>query len=532
MLSCTPIPITPKADNMSAIDSIKIRMYRHGFGDCFLLRFYSGTSLKFKMLIDCGLKLNDKVTGVPIGDVVKDIIKETSVKKGNKTVPHLDALVVTHEHWDHVSAFKPEHALFDTFDIDKIWMAWTENPKDEEAKAINAHLKDGIIALGYAAKKIKANTANKTKNGFFRNQYNGNELFKARQDFNGALQGVAEFFGPLGTVKKLGATTTSPSGIKVKDQYKISIETQKALDHIKSKLAKGKSGIKYCLPGSIIDNMSNLPGIRIYVLGPPKSALLNQEDPSSGANKEVYFGQQSSMAGFVKGLIKLAGMDPGFDDGSPFAKISPVNTAAARRITSYYKSTYFNTTEKWRMIEDDWLDNAGALALQMDDETNNTSLVLAIEMIGADKVLLFPGDAQVGNWLSWHKHTWKVKDKDGKKVDVNATKLLNQTVFYKAGHHASHNATLNTLGLELMTHEDLVTFVPEKEGQYNGIPFSPLLTRLNEKCKGRVLISADKNFKAEDTLKNKPDALSAAEWNDFKNNIECKDLFIEYTLKA
>jgi phosphoribosyl 1,2-cyclic phosphodiesterase len=93
---------------MSTIDTIKIRMYRHGFGDCFLLRFYKGTSLKFKMLIDCGLKLNDSMPGVPITDVVDDIIKETKVKKGSKTVPHLDVLVVTHEHWDHVSAFSPE----------------------------------------------------------------------------------------------------------------------------------------------------------------------------------------------------------------------------------------------------------------------------------------------------------------------------------------------------------------------------------------------------------------------------------------
>ena len=34
--------------------------------------------------------------------------------------------------------------------------------------------------------------------------------------------------------------------------------------------------------------------------------------------------------------------------------------------------------------------------------TNNTSLVLAIERIADGKVLLFPADAQEGNWLSWH----------------------------------------------------------------------------------------------------------------------------------
>jgi hypothetical protein len=512
---------------MSTINSIKVRMYRHGFGDCFLLRFYSDTTLKYKMLIDCGLKLNDKVSGVPIGDVVDDIIKETSVKKGTKTIPHLDVLVVTHEHWDHVSAFKPEDALFDQFDIDKIWMAWTENPKDDEAKAINAHLHEGIVALGIATKNLQAQTNKKDKNGFYKSAYKGSASLKMRKEFDGALQSVTEFFGPLPKLK----ATTSPSGIQVKDQFNVSIQTQEAFDHIKRKLAKGKSGIKYFLPGSKIENIASLPGIRFYVLGPPKNALLNKDKPSSGAKKEVYFGQQSDMAGFVKGILKMGGYNKGYDDGSPFNKVSSIKASAARK-NSYYKSTYYHTDERWRTIEDDWLDNAGSLALQMDSDTNNTSLALAIEMTGAEKVLLFPGDAQVGNWLSWHEHTWNAKDKDGNPIEVNATRLLNQTVFYKAGHHASHNATLKELGLELMIHEDLVTFIPEKEDQYNGIPFSDLVTRLNEKCKGRVLFSADKNFKAEDTLANKPDELSPQEWDEFKSNIKINRLFIEYTVKA
>ena len=43
-------------------------------------------------------------------------------------------------------------------------------------------------------------------------------------------------------------------------------------------------------------------------------------------------------------------------------------------------------------------------------ETNNTSLALAFELIEkgrVGKVLLFPADAQVGNWLSWHGEKMK-----------------------------------------------------------------------------------------------------------------------------
>ena len=174
---------------------------------------------------------------------------------------------------------------------------------------------------------------------------------------------------------------------------------------------------------------------------------------------------------------------------------------------------------------------AGSLALQMDSDTNNTSLVLAFEIIETGKILLFPGDAQVGNWLSWHDYIWQVKDGEcGKTRDVTATDILNRTVFYKAGHHASHNATLKEKGLELMEDEDLVVFIPEKQDQYNGIPYSELIDRMMEKAKGRVLFSADKNFPPEDALKNKPDSITKKDWDKFKKNIAVTEKYIEYTI--
>jgi len=39
------------------------------------------------------------------------------------------------------------------------------------------------------------------------------------------------------------------------------------------------------------------------------------------------------------------------------------------------------------------------MALQLDNDTNNTSVALAIEFTDSGKVLLFPADAQVGSWL-------------------------------------------------------------------------------------------------------------------------------------
>ncbi len=509
---------------MSNIDSVKIRMYRHGFGDCFLLRFYKGKTLACKMLIDCGLKHNDSVDAVPITDVIKDIKQLTSIKDGAKNIPHLDILVVTHEHWDHVSAFKPERKYFDDFRIDNVWMAWTENPKDKVAQQINAHLRDNIAALGIATKKLKRSTAASKSSGAFKATYLGDQLLGIRENFNNALDAMLGFYGPL------GATITTKSGIDIKDNYSISTETQKAFDHIKTKLAAKKSALRYFDPGTLMDKLDILPGVKIYVLGPPKDKRLNQDAPSKGPAKEVYFGlNNTSMAGFVKGILKNEGVGVGFDDGSPFAGVASTTKQDAQK-APLYRDTYFSSDESWRTIEDDWLDMAGSLALQMDNDTNNTSLVLAIELPG-QKTLLFPGDAQVGNWLSWYDYTWKVKE-GSKTKEVTIKDLFEQTVFYKAGHHASHNATLKAKGLEMMTNEDLVVFVPEKEKQYNGIPFKPLVSRLNETAKGRVLFSADSNFPPEKALKTKPAGITAAAWKEFKNNIEVQTHFIEYTLEA
>src|SRR5207248_1329999 len=94
----------------------------------------------------------------------------------------------------------------------------------------------------------------------------------------------------------------------------------------------------------------------------------------------------------------------------------------------------------WRRIDKDWLSSAELLALDMNDYTNNASLVLAFELGKGGKVLLFAADAQRGNWASWGKKDWA----DGKRR-VTARDLLARTVLYKVGHHGSHNATLNGL---------------------------------------------------------------------------------------
>jgi hypothetical protein len=81
--------------------------------------------------------------------------------------------------------------------------------------------------------------------------------------------------------------------------------------------------------------------------------------------------------------------------------------------------------------------------------------------------------------------------------------LLKRAVFYKVGHHCSHNATIKTGGLELMEKDNLVAFIPldiatakmqgkkDTNGKPKGwdMPAGPLYKRLLQKAGQRVVIS-------------------------------------------
>ena len=115
-------------------------------------------------------------------------------------------------------------------------------------------------------------------------------------------------------------------------------------------------------------------------------------------------------------------------------------------------------------------------------------------------MLLFPGDAQEGNWVSWHdpKIKWEVTRGDGEPATVTAKDLLARTVFYKVGHHSSHNATAKAKGLEMMTSQsELTAFIPvdrqvalgrSPKGSWK-MPARQLYRRLLEQCEGRVVRS-------------------------------------------
>jgi hypothetical protein len=73
--------------------------------------------------------------------------------------------------------------------------------------------------------------------------------------------------------------------------------------------------------------------------------------------------------------------------------------------------------------------------------------------------------------------------------------LLSRVAFYKVGHHGSHNATIKDQGLEAMTREDLVAFLPvsvpvaQDLMGYCPMPFYPVVRALQTRTKGRVFLA-------------------------------------------
>jgi hypothetical protein len=474
---------------------VRVRMYRQGLGDCFLLSFSTDTR-SFHMLVDCGVFRGTEGAKEKMNAVAENI-KLATEPDG------LDVLVATHQHWDHLSGFLQAREVFDRLGVGSVWVAWTEDPNNPVARRLKETQATRLQALTNVVTKKKFDAIDP-----------------------GMRQGISEILGFFGE-NDLGVTG--------------SITTKQALDYV-----MGKAKAHFCVPGKEPIALAELPGIRFYILGPPQDpVLLKRSNPSRGDSK-VY----EANLGLDADAAFLAATQPDYQDSQgyvpasvdedrqwhcfPFDRSYRISLDRAKR-DSFFSSRYFESAFEYRKIGSDWLNWSQQLALNLDNDTNNTSLAFAIELIASKKVILFPADAQVGNWLSWSSLSWTIREANREERKVTANDLLQRTVLYKVGHHGSHNATLREKGLELMSSPDLVAMIPvdavfaQAPPRHWKMPFEPLYDRLSEKCKGRVL-RADRTWPRNDAAK--PDALSDTEWERFKKSVvvDLKNLYIDITV--
>lgn len=113
-------------------------MYNVGFGDCFLIEVPAGDGSVLRIVIDCGsLKNKSK----PIKSIAQQLLKDVTV--GGRR--HIDLLVMTHRHADHISGFDKE--LWKDVDVGEVWMPWVESLDDPDAIAIRKSLSARAAAL-------------------------------------------------------------------------------------------------------------------------------------------------------------------------------------------------------------------------------------------------------------------------------------------------------------------------------------------------------------------------------------------------
>ena len=373
----------------------------------------------------------------------------------------LDGVVLTHEHADHISGFSQAKEIFDRIHFGKVWAGWPDDEKHPNYKAVRERFKKQITGLKAALTRLNS----------------------AEQE--GLKAGITALVNEFFEENVLGAAGTNGRSPAWDYALKKSIEKP-----------------KFCVPGELLSLEGLEEDVRIYVLGPPEDfELFTKMNPPKD---ETYRTEGNSFVG-ESFFAAVSGDDALFETEihHPFEKRLRIDPQKTALTMEFFKKHYgFERTDKdaWRRIDDDWLSAAGGLALNLDTYTNNTCLAFAIEFISSGKVLLFPGDAQFSNWFSWQKLSWEVPDGPGQKKQVKTPDLLKRTVFYKVGHHGSHNATLKKSGLEMMASPNLMAMIPVDRAKArsktsktnpNGweMPEENLFTRLKEKTSGRVVLA-------------------------------------------
>lgn len=453
---------------------LTVRHYCQGIGDCHLLRFRKDDGTDFNMLIDCGVHSSVAGGSQMVRAIAQDIKSLTDT---------IDVMVVTHEHMDHISGFLTANDIFQQIDFGEIWMGWTENAKDKQARALDKYKEKALAALQASSRHLDRAMG----------------LSPHLQGIQTGLQGLTGFY--------FGA-----AGDRVRSARDAAV-------------ALANKHVRYLEPTSAPLSIPGLSDLRIYVLGPPRDeAMIRVTDRTSemyGLSMSRGLSMSASLASAVAnhdGLSDQAEddvLDP-FDKnlGTPLCDVLsatemdnlPDGTDSERQfkklcafIEKHYSGKATSESEarhcpdqSWRRIDMDWLGISADLAMQLDNRTNNTSVVLAFEFIKSGRVFLFTADAQVGSWLSWQELSWKID-----KNVVTGPDLLKRTVYYKVGHHGSRNATLEAKGLDLMNDPDFAAFVPTNENDAKNVhwgqmPYKGIMKALKARTTERIVCADDR----------------------------------------
>ena len=385
-----------------------VTMYDVGFGDCFLLSFHYKRARSRHVLIDCGSSSERKRH---MEHVVDEIIADTG--------GHVDAVVATHRHRDHISAFglKGLGEKLASLEPRVVVQPWTEHPEAEEG-ALSAPSVFGLRAAAH-------------------------------------VKGLA-------AAQKLALdVTTHPGRVLAacgpRDRTQLARIASLSIPNKKAILQLTKMGDKhaYVYAGGPSGMERLLPGVRVTVLGPPTLVQ------SGGATRRQRSWDEDE---FWKLRAKLA------------AAAAENTTTTGGRSVPFPRATTDSISHapshvKWLVAR---LNNAQAgnvrrIVRDLDRALNNTSVVLLFEV--GSKSILFSGDAQLENWQ------YTLQDASIRR------KLRGTRIYKVGHHGSTNATPKTLWNLFRRRNDDrkrLITLLSSEKGHHNKVPRESLLTALEE----------------------------------------------------
>lgn len=358
--------------------SVEIRSYQVGFGDCFLLSFVYADGDRRHVLVDFG------TTKLPHGLKPSEYMPLVAADVAKVCADgSLVAVVATHRHADHVSGFATDGATGGSGTViaqlapKVVIQPWTEDPE--------------------AATDATAATVDSRRN---------------RKSFVGSLRAmhaVARVVAELAESKPAWMSASLQGQLSFLGMDNIANESA-VQNLIAMGRAKGATAV-FAHHGSTSGLSRRLPGVKVRVLGPPNLQQSEKIRKMRSTDADEFWHLLSGPASLHDAAPLADGMK------------GAVGRGGGARLP--FASRWFR--DRLERLRGDQLLQ---IVRTLDDQMNNTSLILLFEVFG--RKLLFPGDAQLENW------SYALQDAP----DAAATRALLAGVdVYKVGHHGSLNAT-------------------------------------------------------------------------------------------